>query len=378
MHYLDNAATTRPLESVGKAVLSAMNENFGNPSSLYRLGIDAEGVINEARKNVADALGCEEGELCFTSCATESSNTVIFGVAENYGKRKKKKAVTTTIEHPSVAEAFNKLEKQGFEIVRVSPDENGEITAEMITDAVDDNTFLVSCMLVNNETGYILPIDKAFRSIKKKYPDCITHCDAVQGFLKIDFKVKNLFADCISLSGHKIHAPKGVGALYVKKGVRVAPLLVGGGQEKGKRSGTECTPLIAGFGQAVKELSPTVEERLSKAESLKNYLLDKISLCDGIEINSKPDSSPYINSIAVLNIKSETLLHYLEARGVYVSSGSACSRGKKSSVLKEFRVGEKRLDSTIRVSFSEETTTADIDILIEEIKNAQKELCKIK
>ena len=377
MHYLDNAATTRPLESVGRAVLNGMTETFGNPSSLYRLGIDAENVINDARKTIAEVLGCQGEELYFTSCATESSNTVIFGIAENYGRRKKR-AVTTTVEHPSVSEAFNKLEKQGFEVVRISPDEKGEITAEMISSAVDGNTFLVSCMLVNNETGYILPVDRAFREIKKKFPDCITHCDAVQGFLKIDFKVKNLFADCISLSGHKVHAPKGVGALYVKKGVRVPPLLVGGGQEKGRRSGTECTPLIAGFGQAVKELSLTVNERFSKAMKLRNYLFEKLSECEGVELNSKENSSPYINSIAVLNIKSETLLHYLESKGIYVSSGSACSKGKKSSVLKEFGVGEKRLDCTIRVSFSEETTNADIDALISEIKNAQKELCKIK
>lgn len=377
MHYLDNAATTKPLDSVCDVVYATMKNTFGNPSSLYRLGIDAEAVINDARKNLADVLGCEADELYFTSCATESSNTVISGVAENYGRRKKR-VVTTTVEHPSVAEAFNRLEKQGYEVYRISPDEKGEITDEMIFNAVDENTFLISCMLVNNETGYILPIERAFRQIKKKYPDCITHCDAVQGFMKIHIKVKRFFADCISFSGHKIHAPKGIGALYVKKGIRVAPLLVGGGQEKGRRSGTECTPLIAGFGQAVKELSFTIDERFEKAEILKSYLLEKISQCEGVEVNSKAESAPYINSIAVLNIKSETLLHYLESKGVFVSSGSACSKGKKSSVLKEFKIPEKRLDSTIRVSFCEETTKDDIDVLVSEIKNAQRELCKIK
>lgn len=377
MHYLDNAATTKPLSCVCDAVANAMTENFGNPSSLYRLGIDAENIINNSRKAIADVLGCEASNLYFTSCATESSNMVIFGAAESYGRRKKR-AVTTTVEHPSVSQAFDKLEKMGFEVVRISPDENGEITEKMIFEAVDENTFLVSCMLVNNETGYVLPVSQAFRAVKRKYPDCLTHCDAVQGFLKIDIKVNKLFADCVSLSGHKVHGPKGVGAVYIKKGVRIAPLLVGGGQEKGKRSGTESTPLIAGFGEAVKAFSLTISERFEKAEMLKNYLVEKISSCEGVKLNSDGNCLPYINSIAVMNIKSETLLHYLEARGIYVSSGSACSKGKKSSVLKAFRIAENRLDSTIRVSFCDDTEKNDIDALVEGIKCAQIELCKIK
>lgn len=377
MHYLDNSATTKPLPSVCKAVADCLCDNFGNPSSLYKLGINAENIINSSRKTIAEALGCEMSELYFTSCATESSNTVIFGAAKTYGRRKKR-VVTTAVEHPSVSEAFNELEKSGFEVVRIFPDENGSITEDMIFNAVNENTFLVSCMLVNNETGYLLPVEKAFRNIKRKFPDCITHCDAVQGFMKIDVKAKKLFADCISLSGHKVNAPKGIGALYIKKGVRIAPLLVGGGQEKGKRSGTESTPLIAGFGEAVKELSLTVSERYCKALELKKYLQNQLDGCQDIFLNSKENAIPYINSITVMNLKSETLLHYLESKDIFVSSGSACSKGKKSSVLKAFNIPENRLDSTIRVSFGEDTCKEDIDALVAEIQNAQRELCKIK
>lgn len=377
MHYLDNSATTKPFECVCQAVADALRVDFGNPSSLYKLGINAENIIGDARESIAQVLGCKGEELYFTSCATESSNTIIFGCAENYGRRKKR-VVTTAVEHPSVLQAFEKLEKMGYEVVRIFPNERGEITEDMIFKAVDNNTFLVSCMLVNNETGYVLPVDRAFKRIKKNFPQCITHCDAVQGFLKMEIKVNKLFADCVSISGHKVHAPKGIGAMYIKKGVRIAPFLVGGGQEKGMRSGTESVPLIAGFSSAVKAQALTVKERFERALELKNYLVKSLDGCKGVELNSGENSLPYINSIAVLNIKSETLLHYLESKEIYVSSGSACSKGKKSSVLKAFNLPENRLDSTIRVSFSEENDESDIDALIEGIKSAQAELCKIK
>lgn len=378
MYYFDNAATTKPCEQAVQAVVNGLTKDFGNPSSLYKLGLDAENIVEAARKEIANAIGCDNSQsIYFTSCATEGSNTVVFGCAKNYGRRKNK-VVTTGVEHPSVENSFSELEKQGFEIVRVFPDDSGNISAEQIFSEVDENTFLVSCMLVNNETGYILPVADAFKKIKKKYPECITHCDAVQGFLKIDFKVKQLYADCISLSGHKIYAPKGIGALYIKKGVRIAPYLIGGGQEKGFRSGTESVPLISGFGEAVKFFSLTTQKRLEHAKSLKDYLKTKIAECKGLELNSDDDCSPYINSVSVNRIKSEVLLHYLEKREIYVSSGSACAKGKKSSVLKAFKIPERNLDSTIRISFSHETTKEDIDVLIENIIKAQDELCKLK
>ena len=377
MHYLDNAATTKPSDKCVKKIISMLEDDFANPSSLYKLGVNAEIAVNNARKIVAGVLGCNENEITFTSCATESTNTVLFGAAKKFGKRKNH-IVTTAVEHPATAKCVDELEKMGFAVTRVSPDLNGSFSAQSIVDAVTDKTFLVSCMLVNNETGCVLPVQEAFRKIKKLYPDCLTHCDAVQGFLKIPFKVKQLAADCVSLSGHKVHAAKGVGALYINSNVKLPPLLLGGGQERGFRSGTENTPLIAGFGEAVAELAPTTALRFEKVTALKNYLLDKLAGLNGVTVLSRPDASPYIVSLAVENIKSETLLHFLEEKQIYVSSGSACSKGKKSAVLLGFGVPPYIADSAVRVSFCAENTYDDINALVNEIKNAQLKLAKIK
>ncbi|WP_124098068.1 cysteine desulfurase family protein [Ruminococcus sp. Marseille-P6503] len=372
MIYFDNAATTKPCSEAVEAVMKGL-ELFGNPSSLHGMGVEAECLINRARSSIAGSLGAADEEIYFTSCATESSNTAIFGIARTIGKRKKR-IVTTSVEHPSVQVCCDELEKQGFEIVRVTPGEDGKISAEDIIAAVNDNTCLVSCMLVNNETGRILPVEKAFRAIKRRFPQTVTHCDCVQGYLKIPVKVKKLYADIISLSGHKIHAPKGIGAMYIKKGVRVPAFMYGGGQEKGFRSGTECVPLICGFGAAAEKYADTIGERFEKAAALRNYLFEKCGE-NGIHVNSDTECSPYISSIAVDGYKSEVLLHFLEQRGIYVSSGSACSKGKKSSVIREFGIAEKYQDSTLRVSFSEENTAQEIDSLIEALKSARQKLC---
>ena len=297
----------------------------------------------------------------------------INGVVENYGKRKNK-IVTTEVEHPSVYETISKLEKKGFEVIRIAPDVRGEIVAESIIAAVDDNTCLVSCMLVNNETGTILPVKKAFAQIKRDYPDVITHCDAVQAFMKIPIRVKQLNADILSISAHKVNGPKGVGAIYIKKGVRVAPQITGGGQEKKQRSGTESVPLISGFGAAVKNRMENLSQRYEYAESIRAYLLEGVAGCNEITVVSHDDALPYIITIAVNNIKSETMLHYLESHEIYVSSGSACSKGAKSKVLKAFNIPEKYLDFTLRISICDKTTTSDIDELIETIKNGCKNL----
>lgn len=376
MIYLDNAATTKPCSEACQAVMKGL-ECFGNPSSLHKAGLEAEQLVTAARESTAKALGVSADEICFTSGATESSNTAIFGAYKAHGKRKKR-VVTTTVEHPSVAKCFDELERSGCEVIRISPDENGEFQAEDIFSAVNDDTFLVSCMLVNNETGAVLPIEKAFSMIKKKFPKVLTHCDCVQGFMKLPFTAKKLSADMISLSGHKIYAPKGIGALYVKKGVHIPALLLGGGQEKGFRSGTESVPLICGFGAAVEKLMPNVSENLKKAAEVRDYLCEKCSENGEIFVNSKENSSPYVLSISVKDIKSEVLLHYLEKKEIYVSSGSACSKGKKSSVLKEFKVSEQNLDTTLRISFSVNTTKSDIDGLMDGIRSAQKELCRLK
>ena len=376
MIYLDNAATTAVCEEAKKAALEGFEE-FGNPSSLHHAGVLAEKIITDARAVIAKALGVKDKEIYFTSCATESSNTVIFGAAKAYGKRRKK-IITTTIEHPSVAEPIKALEEQGFEVVRVSPDENGKITPEMITSQVDKNTLLVSVMYVNNETGYILPVDKIFKAVKRINPETVCHCDCVQSFMKLPFRAKDLGADCISISGHKLHAPKGIGALYVKSGVRILPLLLGGGQESGFRSGTENVALINSFAAAVKKLEPTVMQRYETVSVLRQRLIDKLSGREGVSINSGDDCSPYVISVSVERIKSETMLHFLEQKGIYVSSGSACSKGKKSGVLSELKIPDKYLDSTVRLSLCAENTVADIDAAAEALSEGQQSLAKIR
>jgi len=377
MIYLDNASTTKPCEKAVLAVTNALVNDFGNPSSLHKLGINAEAIISNARKIIGAGLVADPSCIYFTSGATESNNLAINGIAENYGKRRRK-IVTTAIEHPSVFESISKLESQGFEVVRISPNPNGEIEYEAIVSAVDDKTCMVSCMLVNNENGAILPIKRAFTEIKRNFPEVITHCDAVQAFMKIPFKANQLYADVISISGHKINAPKGIGAIYIKKGIRVAPQIIGGGQEKKLRSGTESVALIAGFGAAVEEKLQTVSQRLSYVEELKKYFLDIADVLKGISILSSADASPYIISIAIDGIKSETMLHFLESRGIFVSSGSACSKGAKSEVLRAFNVNEKLLDYTIRISLSDSNTKDELDTLVETISEGQAILQKVK
>ncbi len=377
MIYFDNAATTKPCDEAVKAVSDALKTNWSNPSSLHGLGLKAEQTVSSAREAIAKSLDTDSECIYFTSGATESNNLAIFSTAKTIG-RHKKKIVTTSIEHPSVLKPIKYLEENGFEVVYVSPNKSGEINSADIIKAVDDNTCLVTCQLVNNETGYILPISKAYKAIKRLYPKVITHCDCVQGFMKLNVTANSLNSDLISLSGHKIYGPKGVGALYVKKGVRVLPVNFGGGQEKGIRSGTEAVPNIAGFGEAVEVFSKSIDKRYEKMCELSNYLCQQAETVEGVTVNKFSESSPYIASVTVDNIKSETLLHYLEQRGIYVSSGSACSKGKKSDVLKAFGYDDRAIDSTIRLSFSHENQMSEIDEFIKQIKNAQAELVKMR
>lgn len=375
--YLDNAATTKPCREAVKAVCDCMEENFGNPSSLHRAGLDAQLAVDNVRKIIGKSIAADPSCIYFTSGATESNNMAILGAVGAYGKRKPK-IVTTSVEHSSVAKVMEHLEQKGFEIVRISPDRNGEISHERIVNAVDDRTCLVSLMMVNNETGYILPVRRAFYGIKKLYPQCITHCDAVQGFMKIPFKVSELGADILSFSGHKIYAGKGVGGFYLKKGIRLENLNFGGGQEKGLRSGTENVPMIVSVGAAVKAFGSDISERYKNAEDLKEKLCSKLQAIDGIYINSHKDASPYIINISVPGIRSEIMLHYLEEKGIYVSSGSACSKGAKSGVLKEFGINDSFADSAIRISISHETTTSELAALVSGIEDAMASLVKSK
>ncbi len=374
--YLDNASTTKVMPEAAEAAYQAMTQIYGNPSSLHSMGLAAQRLVTHSRNRILAALGDPSGRLLFTSGATEANNTAVLGLAAKYGVRKKR-VVTTTIEHPSVSMAFNRLEELGYEVVRLSPNSVGEITEDMLVSAVDSKTCLISAMLVNNETGCILPIAGAFMKIKRKYPDCITHSDLVQGFLKLPTSVKTLCLDSASVSGHKFHAPKGVGALYLKKGIRLSPLLVGGGQEQGLRSGTEAVPCIHAMGRAVELQSPTIEKRYEHALSLNEYARKSLTAV-GAVILSRADASPYILSIALPGYKSETLLHSLEEDGVYVSSGSACSKGKKSAVLTELKTKGSYIDSVLRISFSGMNRQEDIDALAKGLIRCSERLARIR
>lgn len=357
--YLDNAATTKPCAEAVQAAVSAMTENFGNPSSLHHVGLDAQLAVDNARKIIADSIGAEANNIIFTSGATESNNLALRGICSAYG-RKRRKIVASSVEHASVDETLSALEKSGFEVVRVSPRSDGRFYSADFVNSCDENTVMLTMMYVNNETGYILPMKETFSAVKRKFPDIITHSDCVQAYMKLQFKAKTLNADLISLSGHKIHGAKGTGALYIKKGVRVLPTVTGGKQEKGIRSGTESVSLICSFGAAVEKYSPTIKERYERVSALKSYLLENISAIDGISVNSVDNSLPYIVNIS-MGKRSEIMLHFLESKGIYVSSGSACSKGQQSGVLREFGISDRNADSALRISMTAETTEQELD-----------------
>lgn len=371
--YLDNAATTKPCPEAVSAALNAMTVNFGNPSSLHKAGLNAQLVMDRARKIIADSVGADSGTIYFTSGATESNNLALRGAAQAYG-RKKRKIVISAVEHASVEETACTLEKKGFEIARVAPRADGRLYAVDFVNACDENTCMISMMMVNNETGYILPVKEAFSAVKRRFPDIITHCDCVQGYMKLPVKAASLNADLISLSGHKIHGVKGIGALYIKKGIRVVPIVTGGKQEKGVRSGTESVPLIAAFGAAVEKLSSNISERWDYVSRLKNHLLEKLSGINEIEVNSPEDGSPYIINISAAGKRSEIMLHFLESREIYVSSGSACSKGAQSGVLGSFGIREKSADSALRISLSAENTAEELDLLADALTEGMKKI----
>lgn len=371
--YFDSAATARPSEACIAAMTEALRDTYGNPSSLHGMGVRAEQCMTAARRQLAAALGCTAEEVTFTSGATESNHIAIRGAAAAYGRRKRR-VVTTTVEHASVRGAFDLLEAEGYEVIRVAPDADGILRAEAIAAAVNEDTCLVSMMLVNNETGAVLPVQQAFAQIKREHRDVITHCDAVQGFLKLPVRPAKLCADLLTVSGHKVHACKGIGALYHKKGIRLMPLLKGGEQECMLRPGTESVPLIAGFGAAVGALCGDLDERAAYITALRQACIRQLSALDGVTIQSPEDGSPYILSASVKGLRSETMLHFLSDKGIYVSSGSACSKGKQSGVLQQFGIKQDLADSTLRVSFCMENTQEDVTALCGALKEAQARL----
>ncbi len=374
MIYLDNSATTKPCETAIKYINSALTENWGNPSSLHIVGIEAEELLNKARKVLANSIGASATELYFTSGGTEANNIAVIGAARKL-RRRGNRIVTTAIEHPSVKEAFDALEDEGFEVIRLTPDKNGLISEDDLFSAINDKTILVSIMLVNNEVGSLQPVKTAHEAIVKSGAPALLHTDAVQAYGKIPINVKNLGVDLLSVSGHKIHGPKGIGFLYVKKGVLLSPTVFGGGQEFGLRSGTQPMPNIAGLLGAYEEL-PDISSQLTIQKNLWNYATEKLSAFDFITINSNENCLPYILNISVNGYKSETILHFLEAEGIYVSSGSACAKGKKSYVLDSMGLTAHQIDSSIRISFSRFNTKQEVDKLCEALIKATKFLRK--
>lgn len=372
-HYLDNSATTRVSRAAAEKAFELMCENYGNASSLHSLGIRAEAEIESARKTISKALGCESDEIYFTSGGTEANNTAIFGAVKAL-RRRGNKIVTSAMEHSSVFEAMKELENQGFEVIYLSPDENGIITADKIRNAVDDKTILVSIMTTNNEIGSINDISKIQKIVANKNSPALIHTDAVQAFGKISINAKKSGVDLITVSAHKIHGPKGIGALYIKKGKRISPLHFGGEQEKKLRPGTEALPLIGAFGVAVSELE--IEKNYEKVSALNSYAKSRLSEIEEVSFNSKDNALPYIMNISVKGIRSETMLHFLAQNEIYVSSGSACAKGKPSHVLNAIGIDRDSADSAIRISFSKFNTEEDIDYLVKYIKEGINTLVK--
>ncbi|HCA05139.1 MAG TPA: cysteine desulfurase [Ruminococcaceae bacterium] len=363
-HYLDNSATTKTSEKAARAAFEIMTQNYGNPSSLHGMGIKAENELRLARKTVALRMGASDEEVFFTSGGTEANNLALFGTA--YANiRRGKKLVVSSVEHSSVIEAAKRLEAEGFNVAYINPRSNGIIHPADVAAQVDGETALVSVMLVNNESGAVMPVKDIFEAAKLKNPSIICHTDAVQAFGKLEIKARRLGAELISVSAHKVHAPKGCGAVYIKKGVRLVSRQYGGEQEKKVRPGTEALPSIAAFGVACGEFD--IRGNFEKVEKLNAYARERLGKIDGVLFNSPSSALPYVLNISAGRVRSETMLHFLEERGVYVSSGSACAKGKPSHVLSAMGFDKTRADSALRISFSKYNTEQDVDALCEGI-----------
>lgn len=370
--YLDNSATTRCSDRACQLMVDLLTKDYGNPSSLHMKGIEAERFVETAKKKIAKTLRVSEKEIIFTSGGTESNNLAIIGAAMA-NRRAGNHIITTSIEHASVENPMEFLKEQGFEITYLSVDENGIISLEELEEAVTEQTILVSMMQVNNEIGAIEPVAEAVELIKKKNPDTLIHVDAIQSYGKMYIYPKKLGIDMLSASGHKIHGPKGSGFLWVKEKTKLKPLILGGGQQKGMRSGTENVPAIAGLGEAAEEIYENLDEKRAHLYGLKQRFIDGIEKLEGTHVNGKTgeDSAPHIVSVSFEGIRSEVLLHSLEDRGIYVSSGSACSsnnhagKQKGSKTLRNIHLKENLLDSTLRFSFSVHTTEEEIDYALE-------------
>ncbi len=371
-HYLDNAATTAVCPEAAQAALEAMTACYGNPSSTHTKGREAKKLLDKARGQVAAALGCTPAELVFTSCGSESDNWALLGGAEAM-KRQGKHIISSAVEHDAIRKSLDELEARGYEVTRLKPDALGAVTPEAVAAALREDTILVSLMLVNNETGAVSDIAAVSRLLKQEGSGALLHTDAVQGFLKVPFSVKSLGADLISVSGHKIHAPKGIGALYVRSGLRLKPLIVGGGQENGRRAGTEPLPQIAAFGAACALAKAGFTENTARMEKLRAQTVETLRR-DIPELVVIGGGAPHILSLSLPGWRSEVLINFLEAREVYVSRSSACKKGARSHVLEALGLRPAVIDGAIRVSFSRFSTPEDVEALCAGLREAHDRL----
>ena len=366
--YLDNSATTRVLPEVADLMVRVMTEDYGNPSSMHNKGVIAEKYLKEAKETLAKILKVSDKEILFTSCGTESDNMALFGVAAA-NERRGKHIITTKIEHPAILRAAEQLEARGFKITYLGTDEHGVISLDELKNAITDETILVSIMHVNNEIGSVQPIAEAGALIKSINPQIVFHVDAVQSFGKFRIYPKKMNIDLLSVSGHKIHGPKGIGFLYISEKTKINPIIFGGGQQNGMRSGTESVPSIAGIALAAKTLYDKLDEDVDKLYALKKHFVDEVTKIEDVTVNGLL-GAPHVVSVSVKDVRAEVMLHSLEDKGIYVSAGSACSTHKRAASATLLAIGLDKglLESTIRFSFSVFTTKEELDYTIEAMK----------
>ena len=366
MIYLDNSATTMPCKEAVEAMTEALTELWANPSALYGFGIEAGRQLRLARQKVAAAMGAETERIFFTSGGTEADNWAIFGAARRFGK-KNKHMITTAIEHPAVLNCAKELEAQGFKVTYLEPDSEGRITTDALKDALQEDTFLVSIMMVNNETGAVMPIEKMAKLTHRLAPSALFHTDAVQGFLKVPFQAKSLGADLISISSHKVHGPKGVGALYICPKLKsFPPLLFGGGQEQSMRSGTEATPAIFGFAAACEAGAKNFRQDIQREKALLENLAEQASQLNGLCVNGAHDA-PHILSLSIPGVPTQNTVNILQDAGICVSAGSACAKGHRSHVLSAMKLPAQVIDGSFRISIGKDTTKEELDTLLQVI-----------
>lgn len=369
--YLDNSATTKVFDSVKDIMIETMTKDYGNPSSMHMRGVEAEQYIKQARKDIAGILKVEEKEIIFTSGGTESNNLAIIGTAMA-NRRAGMHIITTAVEHASVHNPMEFLEEQGFRITYLGVDASGIISLEELERAICDDTILISVMYVNNEIGSVMPIEGIAEIIRRKKPDILFHVDAIQAFGKYEIYPRRQHIDLLSVSGHKIHGPKGIGFLYIKDKCKIKPIVFGGGQQKGLRSGTENVPGIAGLGTAAKEIYENLEEKREQLYQLKDYMIEELNQLENVQVNTRTgkDAAPHIVNASFIGVRSEVLLHSLEERNVFVSAGSACSANKQtvSATLKGIGLKNQEMESAIRFSFCIFTTKEEIDYALDVIR----------